>query len=190
MKNSLEKNKIKQEIAKISRKVLKYLFVFITCCLIIYNILYLINDIFRNKKYVQIFGLYISAEKENSMSPEIKKNSLIIGVKTKKFEENKIVGYDIDNTIKYHRLIKIKNENGKTTYITKADNNYREDIEEKQLSDLKTKIVVKIPVVGWLFRIFESKITTIIVIILLGCKIKYNNYKIKLSKKRREEKTK
>lgn len=189
-KNLLAKNKIKKEVIKILRKILKYICIFIACCLVIYNILYLFNNVFRNKKYAQIFGLYISTEKEDSMSPAIKKNSLIIGCKTENVTQGEIVGYDIDNSIKYHRLVKVKNDNGNITYITKADNNYREDIEEKELSDLKTRIVIKISVVGWIFRIFESKITTIVIILLLALKYSYNNYKIELSKKRKNEKEK
>ena len=42
-----------------------------------------LNNVFRNKKYAQIFNIYISTEKEDSMSPEIKKNSLLIGCKVK-----------------------------------------------------------------------------------------------------------
>lgn len=190
MKNSSEKNKTKKEIVNVLRKILKYICTFIGVCLIIYNILYLYNNTVKDKKYAQIFNLYISTEKENSMSPTITKNSLIIGYKLKDIVQNEIVGYDIDNSIKYHRLMKIKSENGKITYITKADNNYHEDIEEKQISDLKAKIIIKIPMIGWLFRIFESKITTVIIILLLGIQYSYNNYKIKQIIKRKNEKEK
>lgn len=187
-RNSWAKNKIKKVATEILRKMLKYICIFLTCCLVIYNILYLFNSVFRNKKYAQIFNLYISTEKENSMSPAIRKNSLIIGCKIKNVNEGEIVGYDIDNTIKYHRLSKIKNNDGKTTYITKADNNYREDLEGKKFTDIKAKIIIKIPVIGWLFIIFESKITTVIVVILLCLRFSYNSYRIQLTKKRKSEK--
>ena len=94
--------------------MLKCISIFLACCLIIYNILYLCNNVFRNKKYAQIFNIYISTEKEDSMSPEIKKNSLLIGCKVKNVNEGEIIGYDIDNSIRYHRLFKIKNNDGKT----------------------------------------------------------------------------
>lgn len=189
-KNSWAKNKIKKVIAILLRKMLKCISIFLACCLIIYNILYLCNNVFRNKKYAQIFNIYISTEKEDSMSPEIKKNSLLIGCKVKNVNEGEIIGYDIDNSIRYHMLFKIKNNDGKFTYITKADNNYQEDLEEKKLSDIKARIVIKIPVVGWLFRIFESKVTTVIIIILLCLRFSYNSYKIQLTKKRKSEKEK
>lgn len=189
-KNSWAKNKIKKVIAILLRKMLKCISIFLACCLIIYNILYLCNNVFRNKKYAQIFNIYISTEKEDSMSPEIKKNSLLIGCKVKNVNEGEIIGYDIDNSIRYHRLFKIKNNDGKFTYMTKTDNNYQEDLEEKKLSDIKARIVIKIPVVGWLFRIFESKVTTVIIIILLCLRFSYNSYKIQLTKKRKSEKEK
>lgn len=182
-KNLWEKNKIRTWGAKI----LKCIGTFFICSLILYNILYVANNVFRNKKYVQIFGIYISTEKEKSMEPIIQKNSLIIGHKLKNVQQGEIVGYDIDNSIKYHRLTKIEIKDGKTTYITKAEQNYREDLEEKKKEDIKSKIVLKIPVIGWLFRLFESKITTIIIIIVLGLRFSYYNYKNKLTKQRKSK---
>lgn len=182
-KNLWEKNKIRTWGAKI----LKCIGTFFICSLILYNILYVANNVFRNKKYVQIFGIYISTEKEKSMEPIIQKNSLIIGHKLKNLQQGEIVGYDIDNSIKYHRLTKIEIKDGKTTYITKAEQNYREDLEEKKKEDIKSKIVLKIPVIGWLFRLFESKITTIIIIIVLGFRLSYYNYKNKLTKQRKSK---
>lgn len=182
-KNLWEKNKIRTWGAKI----LKCIGTFFICSLILYNILYVANNVFRNKKYVQIFGIYISTEKEKSMEPIIQKNSLIIGHKLKNVQQGEIVGYDIDNSIKYHRLTKIEIKDGKTTYITKAEQNYREDLEEKKKEDIKSKIVLKIPVIGWLFRLFESKITIIIIIIVLGLRLSYYNYKNKLTKQRKSK---
>ncbi len=182
-KNLWGKNKIRTWGAKI----LKCIGTFFICSLILYNILYVANNVFRNKKYVQIFGIYISTEKEKSMEPIIQKNSLIIGHKLKNVQQGEIVGYDIDNSIKYHRLTKIEIKDGKTTYITKAEQNYREDLEEKKKEDIKSKIVLKIPVIGWLFRLFESKITTIIIIIVLGLRLSYYNYKNKLTKQRKSK---
>lgn len=182
-KNLWERNKIRTWGAKI----LKCIGTFFICSLILYNILYVANNVFRNKKYVQIFGIYISTEKEKSMEPIIQKNSLLIGHKLKNVQQGEIVGYDIDNSIKYHRLTKIEIKDGKTTYITKAEQNYREDLEEKKKEDIKSKIVLKIPVIGWLFRLFESKITTIIIIIVLGFRLSYYNYKNKLTKQRKSK---
>lgn len=182
-KNLLERNKI----ITWGAKILKCIGTFFICSLILYNILYVANNVFRNKKYVQIFGIYISTEKEKSMEPIIQKNSLIIGYKLKNVQQGEIVGYDIDNSIKYHRLTKIEIKDGKTTYITKAEQNYREDLEEKKKEDIKSKIVLKIPVIGWLFRLFESKITIIIIIIVLGLRLSYYNYKNKLTKQRKSK---
>lgn len=182
-KNLWERNKI----ITWGAKILKCIGTFFICSLILYNILYVANNVFRNKKYVQIFGIYISTEKEKSMEPIIQKNSLIIGHKLKNVQQGEIVGYDIDNSIKYHRLTKIEIKDGKTTYITKAEQNYREDLEEKKKKDIKSKIVLKIPVIGWLFRLFESKITTIIIIIVLGLRLSYYNYKNKLTKQRKSK---
>lgn len=181
MRNFLESNQIK----KLLRKILKYFGIFMVYCLIAYNIIFMFNEVFAKRKYVKIFGLYISTEKENSMSPAIRRNSLIIGVKTKNIKNDDIIGYDIDGSLKYHRLIKKSNQN---LYITKADKNYNYDFEEKSVDQIKAKKVLVIPVIGWLFRMFESKVITIFIIIALLLKYSYNNYKIEMNKKRKEKK--
>lgn len=177
----MENNQIK----KLLKKILKYVGIFILCCLIAYNIIFMFNEVFAKRKYVKFFGLYISTEKENSMSPTIRKNSLIIGVKTKNIKNDDIIGYDIDGSLKYHRFIKKSNQN---LYITKADKNYNYDFEEKSTDQIKAKKVIAIPVIGWIFKIFESKVTTIFIIIALLLKYSYNNYKIKINQKRKEKK--
>lgn len=172
--------------------VLKYAIRVLIFSLVAYNILFVFSKTLFNKEYVKLFNLYISTEKEHTMEPEIKKNSLIIGCKINDndIDTGNIIGYDIDNSIKYHRLVNIKNVDGKTVYVTKGDNNYNVDIEEKNREDIKSKIVIKIPIIGWLFKIFESKITTIFIIAVIILKILYNNNIIKQSMQRRNQKLK
>ncbi len=187
MKNSL--GQFKRKTNNTIRRILRSCVYFILICLILYNILYMFNNVFKSKKYAKIFNIYISTEKENEMAPTIKKNSLIIGVKIKEedIKEKQIIGYDIDNSIKYHRLIKINNNDNEIIYITKADSNYNIDIEYKQRENIKSRILINIPNLGFLFKIFESKITTSIIIIYLILKFNINKYKFILSNKRKKQ---
>ena len=89
--------------------------------------------------------------------------------------------------IKYHRLIKINNNDNEIIYITKADSNYNIDIEYKQRENIKSRILINIPNLGFLFKIFESKITTSIIIIYLILKFNINKYKFILSNKRKKQ---
>jgi ABC-type glycerol-3-phosphate transport system permease component len=184
-KNLLENKKI--------LNILKYIGLALFICLIIYNCLYILNKEFKKREYVKIFNIYISTQKDNLMEPEIYKNSLLISYKTteKDIDANKIIGYDSINTnanmyIKYSRIQKIKSNNGKITYITKLDKNYHNDIEEKSIEQLKYKIIVKLPIIGFLFRIFESKITTVIVTVFFILILKRKLYKEKMSFKRKQ----
>lgn len=177
----------KQKIMKIIKNIL-YLIITI---LIIYNILYQINSI-KNKKYVQLFNLYMAVIPDNSMSPNLNKNTLVIGTKIHEnnIKINDIIGFDINGILQFHRLIRINSENGKTTYITKADNNYNVDIEEKELEQVKAQIIFKIPIIGIIFSFFQTKIATILIFIILILKFISNKKKIKLSKKRKNKKIK
>lgn len=177
----------KQKIMKIIKNIL-YLIITI---LIIYNILYQINSI-KNKKYVQLFNLYLTVISDDSMSPNLNKNTLVVGSKIHEnnIKTNDIIGFDINGILQFHRLIRINSENGKTTYITKADNNYNVDIEEKELEQVKAQIIFKIPIIGIIFSFFQTKISTILIIIILILKFISNKKKIKLSKKRKNKKIK
>lgn len=192
MKNLKQVNK---EIVKKNKKLnnIKNIVLYFICIIIIiYNILFQINSI-NNKQYVQLFNLYIAVINDNSMSPELNKNTLVIGrkIQEKNIEINNIIGFDINGILQFHRLVRINNDNdGKTTYITKADNNYNVDIEEKELEQIKAQIVLKVPIIGIMFSFFQTKIATILIMILLILKFIINKKKINLSKRRKNKKIK
>ena len=188
--NFLENKRKTNKIEKKLKPILHYIINVVLAILVIYNILYTFNNVFFEKHYVQIFGIYIvTPEKEETMKPSINKNDLIISYKLKRkdIKENDIIGYDINNHLTFHRLSIIKQVDGKEYFITKGDNNYHYDIEEKTEEEIKAKILIKIPIIGWIFRIFESKIMTVIIILIFSLKYSYNKYKMNLSKLRKEK---
>ena len=94
-----------------------------------------------------VFGYTLNTIQSQSMEPEMYKGDMIIGKvvdeNTPEFKVGDIVIYTTtqemdDGTSEYvlicHRVVKTKEENGVTSYLTKGDNN--------EVSDLKT--------VGWL----------------------------------------
>lgn len=182
IKNSLINNKTK----KIINKILYILFII----LIIYNTLYIINYSIKSKKYVNIFNkIYITVAKDTSMKPEINKNDLIFVIKVKenKIAENDIIGYDINNEIVFHRVYYVKKENNKNYYLTKADNYIHNDLEEKTIEQINGKILIRIPSIGILFRLFENKIITIFIIIILLLKYSFNKYRHEKNKNIKEK---
>ena len=173
-----------------NKKILKNTILYtIFIIFIFYSALYQINNL-NNKKYIQIFNVYISVTTDESMSPSINNNTLIIGTKinNKDIKENNIIGYDINGILNYHRLTKIKQEDGNTLYITKADNNYNIDIEEKEREQIKSKIILKIPFIGIIFKFLQTKIAIIIIVIILIFKFIINKKKIEISNKRKKKK--
>lgn len=98
----------------------------------------------------------------NSMEPEIAKGDAIIMEKLKdknELKKGKIIAYKNDGMIIVHRLVDIKEENGKVLYITKGDANNDVDNIDLKYSDIVGVVKVKIPFIGypavWLSRLFN-----------------------------------
>lgn len=183
---SLINKKIKNIFQKVLIKALYILFII----LVIYNILYIINYSANSKKYISIFGkLYITTVKVNDSKPVIKVNDFIVVKKADqtKIKKDDIIGYDINNEIAFHRVYSVKKESGIYYFFTKADNSYYNDIEAKQIEQINGKIIVRIPIIGLLFRLFENRIITIFIMIILILKFSFNTYKFNQNKKRRIE---
>lgn len=179
-KNFLINNKTKNTIKKIVRNVINKILYILFIMLILYNVLYIINNTANSKKYVNIFNkIYITVEKDTSMKPKINKNDLIFVVKTNegKIKEGDIIGYDINDEIVFHRVYQIKQENNRNYYLTKADNYMHNDLEEKTKEQINGKILIKIPFIGLLFKLFENKIITIFIIIILLLRYSFNKYR-------------
>lgn len=185
-KNFLINNKTKNTIKKIVRNVINKILYFLFVMLILYNVLYIINNTANSKKYANIFNkIYITVEKDTSMKPKVNKNDLIFVVKTneEKIKEGDIIGYDINDEIVFHRVYQIKQENNKNYYLTKADNYMHNDLEEKTIEQINGKILIKIPFIGLLFKLFENKIITIFIMIILLLRYSFNKYRHDKNKK-------
>lgn len=187
IKNSWENNK-----KKVKSVLYKLVYIF-GVILVIYNVLYIVNNTLSGKKYINIFGkIYITTEKEDSMKKGgrevnseksgiqyVKKNDLVFVIKTseKNINIQDIIGYDINDEITLHRVVNIENKNNTIYYETKADNYINNDIERKTINQINGKIFIKIPLIGIIFRVIENKAATIIIVILLFLKFSLNKYK-------------
>lgn len=163
-------------------KFIKKVLYIIIIILIIYNALYVLNNAIYSKKYINLFGnIFIMTEKDNAMSPTIKKNDFVIlkKVKASKINNNDIIGYDINNEITIRRVVSIE----QNSYETKADNYYHNDLERKNIEQINGKILFKISFIGIIFKYFENKIITIFIILILLLRFSFNKY----VKNRREE---
>lgn len=164
--------KIKNPLLNKRKYFINILYI-ILAILIFYNAIYTITTTITSKEYLSILGISFVVIEDNSMKPVLNKNDFLIIKKVNSSDINTgdLVAYDINNNINIHRVLQIKQRN---VYITKADNNYYYDEEAKTIDTIRGKICFKIPIIGIIFKIFESKITTIFIIIFLILKYRYN----------------
>ncbi len=127
------------------------------------------------------------------MEPTIKKGDAIFvkEVGQEEIKINDIISFTTEeNTNVTHRIIKMEEENGIRKYITKGDNNNTEDKEKVEYSQVEGKYQFKINQFGMVTGILKSKVTLIlllVMIILISCyKGRIQKKKIERSKKRKK----
>jgi len=127
------------------------------------------------------------------MEPTIKKKDAIFvkEVAEKELKINDIISFTTrENTNVTHRIIKIEEENGIKKYTTKGDNNNTEDKEKIEYRQIEGKYQFKINQFGVVTKILKSKITLmilVIMIILISC-YKGREQKKKLERRKKREK--
>lgn len=177
------------ENAKIKKVLSKILYVIITIC-ILYNIIYLINTTITKKEYISIFGISFFNMKSSAMKPELSKNDFIIVKedKNKALEMGDIIAYRVNGNIKINKIFYIQIDDGKIAYVTKSNQNYYPDNEKIKKEQIIGTVVVHVPILGFFTNILESKITSLIVILILVLKFSYNKeiYKKKRQRKRKK----
>lgn len=177
------------ENAKIQNVLSKILYVIITIC-ILYNVIYLINTTITKKEYISIFGISFFNMKSNAMKPELGKNDFIIVKedKNKALETGDIIAYRVNRNIKINKIFYIQIDDGKIAYVTKSNQNYYPDNEKIKKEQIIGKVVAHVPILGFFTNILESKITSLIVILILVLKFLYNKeiYKRKRQRKRKK----
>lgn len=177
------------ENAKIKNVLSKILYVIITIC-ILYNIIYLINTTITKKEYISIFGISFFNMKSSAMKPELNKNDFIIVKedKNKALETGDIIAYRVNGNIKINKIFYIQIDDGKIAYVTKSNQNYYPDNEKIKKEQIIGTVVTHVPILGFFTNILESKITSLIVILILVLKFLYNKetYKRKRQRKRKK----
>jgi len=108
------------------------------------------------------------------MKKTINKNDIVIITKNiKDLKENDIIVLNKNNETIISRIYQIEGFLNKNVFIKGDDNLYpsNESINEE---NIEGKVVLKIPLIGYLFKFLQSKIMTFISIILLFFKFKIN----------------
>ena len=95
-----------------------------------------------------------------------------------------IIAYQVHGQTKINKIFNITDEG----YKTKYNQAYYLDIETINYNQIIGKVIVNIPVIGILLEILQSRVTSIIICIILFILYNYNNYKTdkKIERKRKK----
>ena len=105
-----------------------------------------------------------------SMESELYKGDLAIvkNVDANTLKENDIIAFrDKEDYVVTHRIIEIKNNNGKKEFVTKGDNNNTEDSGTVSLAEVEGKYIGKISGCGNVLLVMQKPLTLCIILVLI-----------------------
>ena len=181
--NKSKKIKNTKSIINLIIRIIKF---FIAICIIlcaIYGIVINISKIFNGKEFIPIGTLgIITINDDISMKPEIRNTDLIITNKVNNnvLETGDIIAYENNGNLYIHRIVNIENDNGETYYITSGENNYYNNIEKIIYDDIIGKVVLTIPILGFIANMCKNQYVCLFIVVsliyfLLIKLIKYRN---------------
>lgn len=158
--------------------------------MVIYNVIFLINTTITKKDYLSIFGFSFIIQDDSYMEDEIAKNSLVVTYKEKeyKLDINQNISYVVNGKIRTNKIISKHVEENKIKYTTKSNKTYYPDIEEVTYNMIIGKEICSIWGLGFILKIIQTKIFTLISILFLILKFLYNKDLYKKTRKRRNKK--
>ena len=161
----IRENRVKKIIFALPRKILGLILIL----MILYNVINTVYGIFNKKLELQIGKTKIYVAEDKTMLPTIKPNDLILAKQCTPEDLNleDIIIFDENGIIKVQRITKIQGLGEKTNYTTKGDNNYYNNNVIIKYEQIKGKFVKRIPLLGFIIKILESKVTTIFIVIIL-----------------------
>lgn len=179
---------MKKESKKIKQIFKNIIYGIIIICML-YNICYFLNTTITNKEYFKVLGISFLNMNSDSMKPELNKNDLVVIKEFKQnFNNNDIIAYVFNGQVKISKIISSNFDNGKISYIMKANNNYYPEIEPVGEGQVIGIVIFNIPLLGFLLKILQAKITTVIVLVFLIFIFLYNRYTYLKSLERRRKK--
>lgn len=183
----IRENKVKKIIFALPRKILGLILIL----MILYNVINTVYGIFNKKLELQIGETKIYVAEDKTMLPTIKPNDLILAKQCTPEDLNleDIIIFDENGIIKVQRITKILGLGEKSNYTTKGDNNYYNNNVIIKYEQIKGKFVKRIPSLGLVIKILESKVTTIFIVIILILLFLFNrDMKMKSIKRRKNKK--
>lgn len=181
---------IKNRNEKVKKIISTFLYIIIIP-IIVMNLTLIIKSFVKPDKIPDFFGYKNFVIVSESMEPTIMVGDAIFIKKVPEndIKINDIISFHDGESINTHRIIGVSEENGIKMYKTKGDNNRGEDKEKISYSQIEGKYLFKINNFGNLIKILQSKVT-LIILILLVCFNAYFNYSLKNKRIERSKKRK
>lgn len=170
-------------------KILSTIICIVILFLIVFNITLMIESYINPNELPSFLGLKSFVIVSESMEPTIMTEDAIFITNTSKedLEVGDIISFRTGDYINTHRIVRIEERNGEEVYITKGDNNQKEDRGYVEFKNVEGKYLFRIPGFGRIIEILKSKITLVILLIFL---VIISYYEVRISKrklKRKEE---
>lgn len=193
MKYQVEKISKQIKIEKTIGKICKTIVLAFLLMLLIINLIMLYQTNIKKEEIPRFGNISVFNIVSQSMEPTININDLIVIKKCKEAEIKKedIITYrKEDNTIVTHRIVRIEENNGQKSYITKGDNNKKEDDEKIKHSQVHGKYLFKINGMGKMAQAIQkgNGLISIVLIIIIFIFIKNGKDKKKEKRKKIREK--
>jgi len=119
---------------------------------------------------LETFGLVVV--KEDSMKETINKNDLVVIQRNiKELKENDIIAINKNNQTTVSRIYQI--DNNEIIFI-KGDNNLYPNNEILEKQNIEGKMIFRLPLIGGFVSFLQTKIMTVIIIVLLVFEFKIN----------------
>ena len=173
------------------KKIISIYIYIIIIPIIVINITLIVKSFIKPNKIPDFIGYKNFVIVSESMEPTIMVGDAIFVKKVpeKEIKINDIISFHDGECINTHRIVGVSEENGIKMYRTKGDNNRGEDKEKVSYDQIEGKYLFKINNFGNLIKVLQSKVT-LVILILLVCLNTYFNYRLKYKRKARREKRK
>ena len=136
----------------------------LVCLLIIILGIQSYNKLIVHDETAGILGYNYKTVLTGSMEPAIPVGSIVITKEQSSYEIEDIISFQEEGSVITHRIISIDRER----YITKGDANNVADTEEVQQKQVLGKVILMIPLLGYLVMWLMSPIGIISLFIIIG----------------------
>ena len=136
----------------------------LVCLLIIILGIQAYNKLIVHDETAGILGYNYKTVLTGSMEPAIPVGSIVITKEQSSYEIEDIISFQEEGAIITHRIISIDRER----YITKGDANNVADTEEVQQKQILGKVILTIPLLGYLVMWLMSPFGIISLFIIIG----------------------